>query len=427
VTHLGGYGTADASGRPVTPQTPFVIGSNSKSFTALGVMQLVGAGKIELDAPVRRYLPSFRLADPRHAETLTVRHLLNQTSGIPTTAGTAPFTGPIKTLAQQVDDLALAQPRGAPGASFEYSNANYEVLGRLIEVASGEDYAAYVERAIFAPLAMQHSTASLAKGRADGLGSAYQIEFGFVLEREPFFRPDFVPAGFLISTAEDLSHYLVAQLGGASVVSASALDLMHTGAADYGLPGSRYGMGWIVGPRNGGFTAVWHSGSTFDMHSTLELVPGSGWGVAVLANGTALPYELMQRLDLIADAVMSRVLGRVPQGTLTGLYVAFDLIVVVLFAIQIRAIVRHLRRPRARLGVGILPALLFDGVLPVAALLFAYRAFGAASPLSFLRTDVGVFVNVYAVLRLATLIARFVSLPARRAAQGGTSGAKAEA
>src|SRR5215216_3548174 len=87
IVHLKGFGIADPSGRAVTPQTPFIIGSLSKSFTALAVMQLVEEGKVELDAPVQRYIPWFRVADEAASAQITVRDLLNQTSGIPTAAG----------------------------------------------------------------------------------------------------------------------------------------------------------------------------------------------------------------------------------------------------------------------------------------------------------------------------------------------------
>jgi CubicO group peptidase (beta-lactamase class C family) len=83
IVYLKGYGQADSSGRAVTPQTPFLIGSITKAFMALAVMQLVEAGKVELDAPVQRYIPWFRLADPQASAHITVRQLLNQTSGIP--------------------------------------------------------------------------------------------------------------------------------------------------------------------------------------------------------------------------------------------------------------------------------------------------------------------------------------------------------
>jgi CubicO group peptidase (beta-lactamase class C family) len=83
VMHLRGFGEADQSGRAVTPHTPIMLASVSKSFTALAIMQLVEAGKIELDVPVQRYLPWFRLADPVASARITVRHLLYQSSGIP--------------------------------------------------------------------------------------------------------------------------------------------------------------------------------------------------------------------------------------------------------------------------------------------------------------------------------------------------------
>ena len=87
VAYTRGFGTADESGAAVTPQTPFIIGSVSKSVTALAVMQLVEAGKIELDAPVQRYLPWFRVGNDEASAKITVRHLLNHTSGLSTKTG----------------------------------------------------------------------------------------------------------------------------------------------------------------------------------------------------------------------------------------------------------------------------------------------------------------------------------------------------
>ena len=87
IVHLRGFGHADSSGRPVSPRTPFIIGSLSKSVTALAIMQLVEAGQVELDAPVQRYIPWFRVADEEASARITVRHLLNQTSGLSTKTG----------------------------------------------------------------------------------------------------------------------------------------------------------------------------------------------------------------------------------------------------------------------------------------------------------------------------------------------------
>ncbi|HET9981921.1 MAG TPA: serine hydrolase domain-containing protein, partial [Ktedonobacterales bacterium] len=92
IVFLKGYGRADSSDRQVTPQTPFIIGSISKTFTALALMQLVEAGKVDLDAPVQRYLPWFRIANPAASAQITVRSLLNHTSGLPQKADTFLWT-----------------------------------------------------------------------------------------------------------------------------------------------------------------------------------------------------------------------------------------------------------------------------------------------------------------------------------------------
>src|SRR5215472_12827088 len=136
IIYLRGYGAADDRGRPVTPQTPFVLGSVTKAFTALAVMQLVEAGEIELDQPVRRYLPWFRVADEKASGEITVRQLLNQTSGLPMYAGrrlladTDASDGAMERHVRALADIPLAHP---PGSRFEYSNANYTTAGLIVQ------------------------------------------------------------------------------------------------------------------------------------------------------------------------------------------------------------------------------------------------------------------------------------------------------
>ena len=149
IVYRRGFGHARPGGEAPTPQTPFVLGSTTKSFTALAVMQLVEAGKIELDAPVQRYLPWFRVADPQASAQMTVRHLLNQTSGLPMLAGMSLLAdlddspGAAERQARALSTLKLTRP---VGAAFEYSNLNYNLLGLIVEAASGESYADYIQR-----------------------------------------------------------------------------------------------------------------------------------------------------------------------------------------------------------------------------------------------------------------------------------------
>ena len=115
----------NAQGQLVTAKTPFMIGSNSKSFTALAIMELADAGTVELDAPVQRYMPDFQLADPAASARITVRQLLNQTSGIPATAaGDMLLEFQDASLRQGLAELSNAHIHAPPGTAYQYANAN---------------------------------------------------------------------------------------------------------------------------------------------------------------------------------------------------------------------------------------------------------------------------------------------------------------
>ncbi|HML48005.1 MAG TPA: serine hydrolase domain-containing protein, partial [Clostridia bacterium] len=174
--YMKGYGRADDTGRAVTPQTPFLIGSVSKSITAMAVMQLVEAGRIGLDDPVQTYLPGFALADERASGAITVRMLLNHTSGIPEQAEfqVATLRGDDETMGELIAKFKAIRPIGQPGARFAYGNANYIILGALIEQVSGMTYDAYIRQYIFEPLEMRHSYASAVDAAKDGLATGYR-------------------------------------------------------------------------------------------------------------------------------------------------------------------------------------------------------------------------------------------------------------
>ena len=189
----------------MTPQTPFVLGSTAKSFTALAAMQLVDAGRLQLDAPARRYVPEFRLADRRAAERITVRQVLQQTTGLPQTAG-----GPVVrsaadgTALEAVRELGDTRPAAAPGTAFEYSNGNFILAGLIIERASGQPYGEYVQRHVFAPLGMRDSYVALDAAQRAGLATGHRYWFGFTRGHGPTFRAGIQAAGYLISSAADM-------------------------------------------------------------------------------------------------------------------------------------------------------------------------------------------------------------------------------
>src|SRR5947209_9733286 len=123
IVHLRGFGVANPAGQPVTPQTPFILGSLSKSFTALAIMQLIDTGKMEFDAPVQRYLPWFRVADRNASAQMTVYQLLHHTSGLQPTAGEEALAGTGEaSLEQRVRELSTVVLTQPVGTTFQYSN-----------------------------------------------------------------------------------------------------------------------------------------------------------------------------------------------------------------------------------------------------------------------------------------------------------------
>ena len=360
--HVRGFGEADGSGRKVTPRTPFVIGSSAKTITALSVMQLVDAGKLRLDAPVRRYVPEFRVADEGASRRITVRHLVQQTTGLPETAG-----GPLLrslgggTPLKVIGELRDAELVNEPGEEFHYSNGNFVLAGLVVERASGEPFGRYVKRHVFAPLGMDRSFMSLAPARRAGLAVGHRYFFGFAREHGPTFPAELQAAGYMISTAEDLGRYLSLYLNdgvanGRRLVSSTGLQtLLSPGPEAHlgpwaGDPPSRYAMGWFVGgPWKD--QALLHPGDTPDSSSMLVLLPRRGWAVATLMNaGNELDIPgNPSAMDRTSRNAVDALLGEPVEGTsLRTFYVFFDLVTLILIALAGFALYRAARAYRRR-------------------------------------------------------------------------------
>ena len=320
IAYVRGFGSADDSGREVTPQTPFIIGSVSKSFTALAVMQLVEANKIELAAPVQRYLPWFRVADEKASAEITVRHLLNQTSGLSTKTGRS-FQGDGDTsdtaLEQAVRKLRSAALTAPVGSEHQYSTVNYSVLGLIVQTVAGQSYERYVQTRILDPLQMRNSYTSEAAAQPQGLATGHNYWFGRPRAADLPYNRGLVPAGYLISSAEDMTHYLISQLNGGrydstSVLSPDRIGELHRPAVQTPEAETSYAMGWFVGPRND-IPAVHHQGETFNFHANVVLVPQSRRGVVVLMNAeNSLDLFVNGRMGTVADGVTSLLEGREP-------------------------------------------------------------------------------------------------------------------
>nr|WP_262391540.1 serine hydrolase domain-containing protein [Nocardiopsis sp. CNR-923] len=156
VVHARGYGTTP-SGQPVTARTPMALASVSKSFTAMAVLQLVESGDVDLDEPVVAYLPEFTMADPRAAR-ITVRQLLDQTSGMSDTTFPAFTRDQPDTLREAVASMRTGRLAADPGTRHEYHNPNFQVAARLVEVVTGRPFAERLQDSVLDPLGMHDST-----------------------------------------------------------------------------------------------------------------------------------------------------------------------------------------------------------------------------------------------------------------------------
>ncbi|MEJ9233002.1 beta-lactamase family protein [Peribacillus butanolivorans] len=290
ILYLKGYGQADSSGRPVTPETPFGLGSIGKSITAIAVLQLAESGKIDLDAPIQRYIPT----KYDGAEFITVRQLLNQTSGF---SQISTFSNTVSSINDQ-DQVRDALEKNAMSYAekflkqanqtehpYSYSNANYVLLGYIVQRVSGQSYGDYVKEHIFSPLSMHDSYVTLDGAAAHGLATPYRRIFGYNVAYDgPYvYIPGDAPAGYLYTSAKDMSHYLIAQMNGGrfeddSVLSSESIRLMQTEP----VPGT-YAMGWSTDYING-LRVIGSPGGSIGFQAQTFMVPEQQLGVIVFAN-----------------------------------------------------------------------------------------------------------------------------------------------
>jgi CubicO group peptidase (beta-lactamase class C family) len=374
VVHLESFGEADPSGRAVTPQTPFILASVSKSFTALAIMQLSEAGKVDLNAPVKRYVPWFRVADKTSSNKITVRNLLNHTSGLPEDTSFEPMRSNDMSddaLEERVRALSDVQLNHRVGATFEYTDANYDVLGLIVERVAGQSYESYVQERIFAPLDMSHSFTDQTDAQRHGLATGHRSWFGYPMRFDAPYSRAAMPSSYLISSAQDMTHYLSAQLnagryGGGSVLSPEGVAAMHRPAVREGDKDIFYGMGWERRSTPSGLPVIQHDGTNSNFYADMVLEPEGRWGVVILANVNSFNLN-GGRLQGLSSGVISLLHGQTPPDVPMPhhpIFASAMLLVAVVAVLQLLGIVRsvvllrrwrtqHNRRPRRRRAVAL--------------------------------------------------------------------------
>ncbi len=298
-----GYGLADVeNGVPAKASTVYRLGSISKTITATAVMQLVERGNLDLDAPVQRYVATY----PEKPWPLTPHHLLAHLGGIRNYSegefgSTRRYTSLTEALAIFKDDPLVHEP----GTKFLYTTYGYNLLGSVVEGASGLAFMAYLEENILRPAGMESTKADdvlvIISNRARG----YQRgPSGELLNSALADTSNKVPGGGLAGTAEDVARFAVALQGGVLVRRETAARMFSRQAARDGKL-SGYGLGVFLADRRG-IREVWHTGGQQRVSTVLYMQPGRRLAVAILANLEGVRDPLLDLARQIADVVSAR-------------------------------------------------------------------------------------------------------------------------
>lgn len=285
VYYAKGYGTFD-DGQSVTGETHFPIASLSKSFTALAVLQLADNGQIDLDAAYNSYFPDNLAQDPR-VQNITVRHLLNQTSGLNDQINPDMTRKPqFQTLHEVNRLLTEVQLAHSPGTAYSYHNPNYVLLANLVENVSGERFSDYLNKHIFQPLGMNHtfsvSTTQQFYGNVT-IPLGHYLSLGRAVgQTEPMWFIE-GPAG-IVSTAEDMSLWMLAQYH-EHLLSPTLMKQYHAAGAI-----GPYGMGWLADQDESWGRIISHSGIFWTYKSEEKIYLDEQMGIAVMFNSGLNAY-----------------------------------------------------------------------------------------------------------------------------------------
>jgi serine beta-lactamase-like protein LACTB, mitochondrial len=293
IVYSESFGYADLEERvPVWPTTKFRIGSISKPLTATALLQLVEAGKLDLDAPVQKYVPSF----PNKGAVITVRMVAGHLAGI------RHYHENEMTIQRHYNNILeslkifendpLVSP---PGTKFNYSSYGFNLLSAVIESASGEPFLSYMQKHVFTPMGLVHTTADQNTEIIEQRSRFYELDPAGHQENAPYVDNSYKWAGGgFISTAEDLVRF-GSQLLQPGFLKAQTLQTMFTPQKTNSGEPIEYGVGWFIHKSQSGKLIYEHSGGSVGGTSQLILYPESHIVVALVTNlsgGSWKRYEV---------------------------------------------------------------------------------------------------------------------------------------
>ena len=309
------------------PDQDFIIGSLSKSFTAVAINQLVENGQVNLDSSITEYIDCGKyFKEGTDYARITVRDLLNQTSGINTYA--------------TFGNLVSTDSYG----SHVYANANYSLLGVIVHDVTGMSYEDYMQNNVFSPLGMENTYASLSEEAKSNLVPGYRNYFGLEIAGAPDYPKDLeeitwtsVPGGYLISSPTDMGRYLQMYLrGGEDIISHDSIDRMFYENVPGEDEGEYYGMGWIYTEENG-TTKIYHTGLVENYVAYMYIYPDEDKAGIVLV---AMNDYLVNNMYL--DNIIAPLTGKdLPDqsGMYPVLHGAIDLVCLLLLGVALYPLV----------------------------------------------------------------------------------------
>ncbi len=356
VLFLGNYGQCESS------DTPFLLGSVSKSFTAICIMQLAEQQKIDLAATVSTYL-----SDTTDGDKITVSQLLNHTSGL----------GEHQTL----EDHKIVNKQGV----HHYANVNYSLLGEIIEAVSGKSYPEYISTNLFEPLGLSHTAATFDESIENGLIDGYTDYWGIPIKtahKYPSSKNDWitVPAGYISSSSNDLGKYLQMYLnGGNGIISRESINTMFCGDTVYveGDVPFWYGYGWAMVKEPLSEPVLRHSGLIETGTSCVFIMPESDIAIAIKSNVND-HFVTNEMMDSLGWGVVLMLLGDSPNEIPGNAYMLrhlwIDLIMLTMLSAAILPwcfLPRYVHRTeRKKMSLRVILLILFHILLPIFILLF---------------------------------------------------------
>jgi len=289
---LKGYGVRNSQGDPMTPQTSVELGSTSKSFTALAIMQLAQQNQINIDAPVIDYIPWFKANNKSQSDKILIRHLLNHRSGFSNLDGNRNLLlldNSADANKQAVADFAQYQLIFEPGETYHYSNINYQILAYILEVVTGKSYESVIEENLFKPLSMANSFAAESSGQHLAIAEGFQFQFGEVIPSKVEQGRATIAQGRLKVSAEDMLKYLNEFMPGNNEFVPGNQGFIHSSTKQEILKIPEqdarrgYGMGWIISHK-ADHRIIYHFGRSFGFETVVMFSPELNVGMVALAN-----------------------------------------------------------------------------------------------------------------------------------------------